>query len=88
MSFCLPFAYWKEYQEKQQAQKEDLETPLVAAQVRHGVVWWVWHEHPRLHSVGGGGGPALPAATQTTTLQHSAAHTTPLGRRHRVWQPA
>ena len=31
MSFCLPFAYYKEWQEAQQQQKEDLEAPLLAA---------------------------------------------------------
>lgn len=32
MSFCLPFAYYKEWQEAQQQGKEDLETPLLEQQ--------------------------------------------------------
>lgn len=31
MSFCLPFAYYKEWQEAKQQEKEDLEQPLLAA---------------------------------------------------------
>jgi hypothetical protein len=31
MSFCLPFAYYKEWQETKQQEKEDLEQPLLAA---------------------------------------------------------
>lgn len=35
MSFCLPFAYYKEWQEAQEAQKEgDLERPLITPEVR------------------------------------------------------
>jgi hypothetical protein len=37
MSFCLPFAYYKEWQEAQQQEKQDLETPLLGeAQVCRG----------------------------------------------------
>jgi hypothetical protein len=31
MTFCLPFAYYKEWQEAQQQDKEDMEAPLLAA---------------------------------------------------------
>ncbi len=36
MSFCLPFAYYKEWQESKEQEKQDLETPLLAAQTVRG----------------------------------------------------